>query len=239
MHRRRRYDSQVHPDDSLADSASHPGSRSREKCNAKCFISLPVQRLSESATVREQFDIFTLGEIWTAEGDEALARSGTSALRVSRPALSSLFNGKAALSDDMGLRIEEAFGVNMDSPMRMQSAYDIARTRKHEKEIHVRRIHSPAELPTWARAACGTPWEPSAQSENPAPFWDLSGISEQEELPKQHVLEDIPHPKLRSVASIPGTPAQPWHRSLWGRARRTIPGQPVAAPQPRGNGPEA
>ena len=66
------------------------------------------------------------------------------ALQVSRPALSSLLNGKADLSGDMALRIEKAFGVRMDTLMRMQSAYDIARTRKREKEIHVRRIHHPA-----------------------------------------------------------------------------------------------
>ncbi|MCH8252994.1 MAG: hypothetical protein IID36_11130 [Planctomycetes bacterium] len=34
-----------------------------------------VTRLSESAAVREQIDVFTLGEIWTAEGDEALAKT--------------------------------------------------------------------------------------------------------------------------------------------------------------------
>lgn len=32
-----------------------------------------VSRLSESPTVREQLSVFTLGEIWTAEGDEALS----------------------------------------------------------------------------------------------------------------------------------------------------------------------
>jgi predicted ATPase len=32
-----------------------------------------IHRLSNSKTVREQMDIFQLGEIWTAEGDEALA----------------------------------------------------------------------------------------------------------------------------------------------------------------------
>ena len=67
------------------------------------------------------------------------------ALRVSRPALSSLLNGKASLSGDMALRIEKAFGVNMDTLMRMQAAYDIARTRKREKEIHVQRIASLAD----------------------------------------------------------------------------------------------
>jgi addiction module HigA family antidote len=51
------------------------------------------------------------------------------ALGVSRPALSSLLNGKAGLSGDMALRIEKAFAVKMDTLMRMQSAYEIALTR--------------------------------------------------------------------------------------------------------------
>jgi predicted ATPase len=37
--------------------------------------SISVRRLSESKTVRDHLDVFTLGEIWTAEGDEALAHS--------------------------------------------------------------------------------------------------------------------------------------------------------------------
>jgi plasmid maintenance system antidote protein VapI len=39
------------------------------------------------------------------------------------------------------LRIEKTFGVKMDTLMRMQSAYEIARTRRREKQIRVRRIH--------------------------------------------------------------------------------------------------
>ena len=66
--------------------------------------------------------------------------AAAAALQVSRPALSSLLNGKADLSGDMALRIEKAFGVKMDTLMRMQSAYDIARARKRDKKIHVRRI---------------------------------------------------------------------------------------------------
>jgi len=66
------------------------------------------------------------------------------ALGVSRPALSSLLNGKASLSGEMALRIEKAFGVKMDTLMRMQSAYDIAQTRKREKEVQVRRIRGAA-----------------------------------------------------------------------------------------------
>lgn len=68
------------------------------------------------------------------------------ALRVSRPALSSLLNGKADLSGDMALRIEKAFGVRMDTLMRMQASYDIVRTRKREKQIHVRRVAQIADV---------------------------------------------------------------------------------------------
>jgi addiction module HigA family antidote len=63
--------------------------------------------------------------------------AAAAALKVSRPALSSLLNGKASLSGDMALRVEKAFGVKMDTLMRMQSAYDIVRTRSRERKIHV------------------------------------------------------------------------------------------------------
>ncbi len=53
--------------------------------------------------------------------------------------LSTLLNGKSDLSGDMALRIEKAFGPKMETLMRMQSSYDIARTRKRESKIHVRR----------------------------------------------------------------------------------------------------
>ncbi len=39
---------------------------------------MTVRRLSESKAVREQLDVFTLGEIWTAEGDDSLAESAAS-----------------------------------------------------------------------------------------------------------------------------------------------------------------
>ena len=61
-------------------------------------------------------------------------------LDVRRATLSDLINGNAALSAEMALRIEKAFGVRMDTLMRMQAAYDIAQTRKHEKEIRLRRV---------------------------------------------------------------------------------------------------
>ena len=66
--------------------------------------------------------------------------AAAAALGVSRPALSSLLNGKSDLSGEMALRIEKAFGVKMDTLMRMQNAYDIAQTRKRETTIKVRRV---------------------------------------------------------------------------------------------------
>ena len=70
--------------------------------------------------------------------------AAAAALHVSRPALSNLLNGKAALSADMALRLEKAFGVRLETLMRMQSSYDIAQARKREKTIHVRRIEQVA-----------------------------------------------------------------------------------------------
>jgi plasmid maintenance system antidote protein VapI len=56
-----------------------------------------------------------------------------------------LLNSKAGLSGEMALSIEKAFGVKMETLMRMQSAFDIARTRSREKEIRARRFHPRAE----------------------------------------------------------------------------------------------
>jgi addiction module HigA family antidote len=61
------------------------------------------------------------------------------ALGVTRPTLSALLNGRAALSSDMALRIEKAFGPKMDTLMRMQTSYDIAQARSREANIRVRR----------------------------------------------------------------------------------------------------
>jgi addiction module HigA family antidote len=62
------------------------------------------------------------------------------ALRVGRPALSNLLNEKAALSPEMALRIEKAFGVKMDTLLRMQARYDAYHMRQREKEIDVGRF---------------------------------------------------------------------------------------------------
>lgn len=60
-----------------------------------------------------------------------------SALGVTRAALSAVLNERADLSPEMALRLEKAFGVSMDTLMRMQNSYDIARAREREAEIRV------------------------------------------------------------------------------------------------------
>ena len=70
--------------------------------------------------------------------------AAAAALQVSRPTLSTLLNGKASLSGNMALRIEKAFGVKIDTLLRMQASYDIAQTRKRERQIRVQRIQQPA-----------------------------------------------------------------------------------------------
>jgi addiction module HigA family antidote len=65
-------------------------------------------------------------------------------LQVSRPTLSSLLNEKAGLSAEMALRIEKAFGVKMDTLMRMQTSYDIMKMRRRENELRVSRFRPKA-----------------------------------------------------------------------------------------------
>jgi addiction module HigA family antidote len=60
-------------------------------------------------------------------------------LGVTRPALSRLLNEKAALSPEMAIRIEKAFGPKADHLMRIQLSHDMARVRARADEIAVER----------------------------------------------------------------------------------------------------
>lgn len=68
---------------------------------------------------------------------ELTVTAAAGALGVTRATLSALLNERAHLSPEMALRVEKAFGVSMDTLMRMQNSYDIAKTRKREGEIDV------------------------------------------------------------------------------------------------------
>jgi len=74
-------------------------------------------------------------------------------LGITRPALSNFLNAKAALSPEMAIRLDKAFGVDMETLMRMQSSYDIAQARRRESEIDVRPyVAKPTEAPQSALA---------------------------------------------------------------------------------------
>ena len=61
-------------------------------------------------------------------------------LGVRRATLSELVNGHAALSPEMALRVEKAFGVNMDTLLRMQAWHDAHTMRQRSNEVDVQRF---------------------------------------------------------------------------------------------------
>ena len=60
-------------------------------------------------------------------------------LDVRRATLSDLVNEKAALSPEMALRIEKAFGVSMETLLRMQAWHDSHAMRQRAREINIKR----------------------------------------------------------------------------------------------------
>jgi addiction module HigA family antidote len=68
-------------------------------------------------------------------------------LGVRRATLSDLVNEKAALSPEMALRIEKAFGVSMDTLLRMQAWHDTHVMRERAGEIDVKPFSRKLEGP--------------------------------------------------------------------------------------------
>jgi addiction module HigA family antidote len=59
------------------------------------------------------------------------------ALGITRGALSAFLNERSSLSPDMAIRVQKAFGVSMETLMRMQTSFDIAQAHKRESKIRV------------------------------------------------------------------------------------------------------
>jgi len=62
------------------------------------------------------------------------------ALGVTRQALNNLVNCKAAISPEMAIRLDKAFGGGADTWLRLQAAYDLAQAEKHASKIKVQRV---------------------------------------------------------------------------------------------------
>ncbi len=60
-------------------------------------------------------------------------------LGVHRATLSDLVNGNASVSSEMAMRVEKAFCLSMDLPLRMQAWHDATRMRACADEVGVRR----------------------------------------------------------------------------------------------------
>jgi addiction module HigA family antidote len=78
---------------------------------------------------------------------EPLGLSVTEAARVlgtGRQALSTLINGRAAMSADMAIRFEKAFAVDAGLLLRMQAQYALAEARRRTGSIKVRRYNARA-----------------------------------------------------------------------------------------------
>lgn len=58
-------------------------------------------------------------------------------LGVTRAALSNFLNANASLSPEMAIRLDKAFGVDMEVLMKMQNAFDIAQARKRWHEVEI------------------------------------------------------------------------------------------------------
>lgn len=68
--------------------------------------------------------------------------AGARVLGVSRQALNNLVNGRSAISPEMAIRLDKAFGGGAEVWLRMQANYDLAQAMKHANEIKVARYGS-------------------------------------------------------------------------------------------------
>ena len=64
-------------------------------------------------------------------------------LRVKRTKLSEMLHKRVALSPEMALRIEKAFGVEMETLLHMQMSFEAAAMRQREDEIEVKPFIGP------------------------------------------------------------------------------------------------
>lgn len=73
--------------------------------------------------------------------DEVLPAFGVSiveaaeALKVARPGFNNMLNGKRALTPEMALKLEAAFGVSAELLTNAQNQYDLAQARAHTAQI--------------------------------------------------------------------------------------------------------
>jgi addiction module HigA family antidote len=68
------------------------------------------------------------------------AGAAAKTLGVSRQTLDKIMNGRSSITPDMAIRFEKAFGINADTLMRMQTAFDMAQARARADVIIVDKV---------------------------------------------------------------------------------------------------
>src|SRR5947209_3715774 len=79
---------------------------------------------------------------------ELSVAEAASGLGVTRQQLYNVISGKSAVTPEMAIRFEKAFGGSADVWLRMQAAYDLAQVRQRDGEITVRRLAGSAPQPS-------------------------------------------------------------------------------------------
>ena len=69
-------------------------------------------------------------------------------MKITRQQLYNVINGRSAVSPEMALRFEKAFGGSADLWLRMQAAYDLALARKQQGEMDIPRLVEHSSLKT-------------------------------------------------------------------------------------------
>jgi len=83
------------------------------------------------------------GELLKEGWLDALGLSITAAattLKVSRKTLSEIVNTRAAISPEMAIRLEAAFGKSAESWLSHQAAYDLWQVRHRHEDLGIRRM---------------------------------------------------------------------------------------------------
>ena len=62
------------------------------------------------------------------------------AIGVTRQQLYNVINGKSGITPEMALRLEKGVGGTADAWLGMQAAYDLARLRRREADIKVKKL---------------------------------------------------------------------------------------------------
>jgi antitoxin HigA-1 len=66
--------------------------------------------------------------------------SAAKTMKITRQHLHNVIQGRSAVTPEMALRFEKAFGGSADMWLRMQAAYDLPQPRKHQGKMNIPRL---------------------------------------------------------------------------------------------------